>query len=935
MCVNHFFHPEKSEFLQNSPGFLCQNQTIRMIKKLYLLAFFLLFAAVVFAQNTTVKGRVIDKSTGDPLVGAVVNLDSNKVAAVVDVKGRYELLNVAPGAHKVVIKYIGYIAFTQTLQVSAKQVQVFNFEMEQSVQSLNSVDVHAHVATENEAAARANEKNSDNLKNVVSAQAIAKSPDINAANVLQRVSGVTIERNAGGDDAYAIIRGLEPRYNNTLINGVQIASPDSKTRLVSLSVVPSDLLARIEVDKTLTPEMDGDAIGGTVNLVFKDAPDKREISATSSIGYDQLFIDRKFVDFSKSDIHTYSPSEMNGPNYVAQPGDFTRSNLDFKNITAPPTETFSVSYGERLLDQKLGVVVGNSYQNIYFGVNSTGDDGNADPNDPDHRPRINDIITHAISSRQILNNAIVHLDYKFNDRNKLVLDNVFLYSRIEEASFNTDTSITGGNGGRTVPGSGPVNFINQSTTSNQYIENIKLAGTHILSDHFTFDWYGAYSDAFVRTPDQAAINSNILISYDPNTKQFTTTPNYFDEIDRTWSNNNDKDFIGAGNLTYQTKIKNANLQLKAGGYYRDKTRYNYEDEYILRPVADSSGEKAVFTNIYSAKWTVYNPYGAGEFNINNYNAFEDITTFYGEFRYTSPKLDIVGGVRNETTSEGFHVRQDITKASDVTKNYSDLLPSINIKYKLTDKANLRLAYFASIARPAYYELVPTIPPTTGTQSTQGNPNLLHTTATNYDLRYELFPKADEQFFAGVYYKDLTNPIEYAYLGSNGTTSVYEPINSPEAKVAGLELAFTRYLGNFGLGGNYAYNYSDVAGLKVNRNDPAGPRVIEHRMLTGASVHDLNISLLYRDVKDKFNAQLAYQYLGKTLVGIYPDNGDNYIQQPLSSLAFSADKSISKHFTIFTKLNNLTNTHTTVVLHNFTNGDEITKATYLLGLRYNY
>jgi hypothetical protein len=107
------------------------------------------------------------------------------------------------------------------------------------------------------------------------------------------------------------------------------------------------------------------------------------------------------------------------------------------------------------------------------------------------------------------------------------------------------------------------------------------------------------------------------------------------------------------------------------------------------------------------------------------------------------------------------------------------------------------------------------------------------------------------------------------------------------------------------------------------------------MLTGAAVHDLNVSLLYRDKKIGLNAQLAYQYLGKILVDRYPDNGDNYIQQPMSVLAFSADKSIGKHFTIFTKLNNLLNTHTTVVLYNFQNGNEITKATYLLGMRYSY
>ncbi|GAC1311854.1 MAG: TonB-dependent receptor [Mucilaginibacter sp.] len=905
-----------------------------MVCKYYLIAFFLFFFFSVSAQNASIKGVVTDSKTGEKLIGANIHFEGLELGASTDNNGFYTLSGIKPGSYKINVKYIGYTTFEKQIILTPSQVLNLNISLVSSSELLQNVYVVGRLATETEAASRANEKNSDNLKNVVSAQAIAKSPDINAANVLQRVSGVTIQRNAGGDDSYAIIRGLEPRYNNTLINGVQIASPDSKTRLVSLSVVPSDLLARIEVDKTLTPEMDGDAIGGTVNLVFKDAPDKREISATGSIGYGQLFIDRKFVDFSKANINTYSPSEAHGATYAAQPGDFTRSNLDFKNITPPPTETFSFSYGERFLDNKLGFVIGNSFQNLYFGSNTTGDNGNADPNDPDHRPRINDIYTRSISSRQILNNLITHLDYRFNERNKIVLDNVLLYSRIEEASFTTDTSITGGNGGRTVPGTGPVNFINQSTTSNQIIENLKLSGNHVLSKHFLFDWYGAFSDAFVRTPDQAAINSNIAVSYDPSTHQFSQTPNYFDNIGRTWSHNNDKDYTGSGNITYKTAIKSALLELKAGGFYRDKTRYNYEDEYTLRPVPDANGGKPVFNDIYSAQWNVYNPFGAGEFNVNNYNAFENIAAFYGEFKLTLPRLEIFGGVRDEITSEGFHVRQDITNASDVTKNYTDILPSISFKYKLNETTNLRLAYFSSIARPAYYELVPTIPPSTGGTVVQGNPNLKHTTANNYDIRYELFPKADEQFFIGAYYKQLTNPIEYSYGGNNGSATVYQPINSDQAKVAGVELTFAKYFGDFGLSGNYAYNYSDVAAIKVDRNDPA-QRVIEHRMLTGAAVHDLNLSLLYRNKQAKINAQIAYQYLGKTLVGIYPDNGDNYIQQPLSFLSFSADKAISKHFTIFTKMNNLLNTHTTVVLHNFQNGNEITKATYLVGMRYNY
>lgn len=904
-----------------------------MIRNFYLTLIFLLSASLAFAQNATLKGKITDAETKSPLLGASIHFDDYKNGVLSDVNGDYALLNITPGEYKVKVKFVGFEEFEQKIKLKAGQVLTLNVSLKAKAEELATVTVFSKLDNESEAAARASEKNANNITNVVTAQVIQHSPDINAANVLQRVSGVTIQRNSNGDDAYAIIRGLEPRYNNTLVNGVQIASPDSKTRLVSLSIVPSDLLARIEVDKTLTPQMEGDAIGGTVNLIFKDAPEQRQISATGAIGYEQLFIDRKFVDFSKKDINTYSPSEINGPNYIAQPGDFTRSNLDFRNITAPPSETFTFSYGERFLKKKLGFIIGDSYQNNYFGSNTEGNIGNADPNDPDRRPRINDIYNRAISSHQELNNLIAHLDYKIDDKNKLTLDNVFLYSRIGEALFNADTSLTGGNGGRTIPGTGPVSITRQSTLTNQYIENLKLSGNHILNKHFLVDWYGAFSDAFVRTPDQAAINSNIAISYDPTTG-FSKTPEYFDNIDRTWAHNNDKDIDGAGNVTYKTSLNhNTTLELKAGGLYRHKTRYNYEDDYILQNVQDAGGGKPTFTNIYTLQWRVYNVYGAGAYNDNNYDATENVSAGYGQFKLTLPKLEIFGGVRTEGTSQDIHVRQDITNANEITKSYTDVLPSIALKYKLSDITNLRAAYFASIARPAYFELSPTVPPATGGVQTQGNPNLKHTTANNFDLRYEIFPRSDEQIFIGTYYKQITNPIEYAYVGGSGT--VIEPINSASAKVAGVELVVAKYFGDFGVRGNYAYNYSDVDDTsKINRLMPT-QHVTEHRMLTGASVHDLNLSFLYQNPRAKINAEVAYQYLGKTLVGIYPDNGDNYIQQPMSILAFSADKGIGKHLTVFTKLNNLLNTHTTVVLHNFQNGNEVTKATYLAGLRYDY
>lgn len=146
-----------------------------------------------------------------------------------------------------------------------------------------------------------------------------RSPDINAANVLQRMSGLTIDRNGGGDEAYPIVRGLDPRYNNTLIDGIKITSPDDKSRFISLSIVPSDLLGSIEVHKSLLPEMEGDAIGGTVNRTMKDAPDKKTFKVLGSLGYSKLFIHQPFTWFSRQDIRQKSPIEEFGSSYTAQP----------------------------------------------------------------------------------------------------------------------------------------------------------------------------------------------------------------------------------------------------------------------------------------------------------------------------------------------------------------------------------------------------------------------------------------------------------------------------------------------------------------------------------------------------------------------------------------------------------------------------------------
>ena len=903
------------------------------MKKIYLLILLFFTASFSFAQQVVLKGQVVDEKTKEPLSGAYVHFDDQKGGAITDAFGYYTINGINPGQYKLKVKYVGYTEYEEMVQISGSRV--LNIKLSEKSELLKQVHVYGKANAESEASSRRSEKNADNIINVLSAQAMQRSPDINAANALSRVSAVTIQRNSGSDDAYAIIRGMEPRYNNTLINGVKVTSPDPVSRFISLSIVPSDLLEKIEVSKSLTPEMEGDAIGGTVNLVFKDAPDYEYFKANGSVGYSGLFFNRKYDDFNHGAVQSKSPVQRFGPAYIATPGYFSRANLDFTQKNAPVTSLLGFTYGRRFFKNKLGFIIGDSYQNQYYGTNSQFNNAQVDTRaGKGFQPVISDVANRTYSTQQLNNGLSGHLDYKFDDQNKISLDNVFLYTHIAQSRLSVDTSILGGNGGRVGPGTGTVFNDNRSTLQNQFVENLKLEGKHVLFQHFLVDWAGIYSNATQTSPDRADISYNHLINPD-----FTSTPDYFDNVSRIWQKNGDKDLSARANLGYKTGLgPNNSLELKAGGLYRHSTRYNLQNEYSLRPTATANGVKSPFTDIYAADWVVYNVTGSLASDKANYTAYENITAGYGELKLTLNQLDVVGGVRVEKTKQGYDTHPVVLDIrSNAKKEYTDVLPSLQLKYKLSEIANLRASYFKSISRPALYELVPT--PTLG-QSTDvtGNPLVQHTVADNFDLRFELFPHKEEQLFVGGFYKNIVNPIEFALLGSNNGQLSTTPQNFGTAKVTGAEVVYSKYFGDLGFSGNYTYTYSNINTTKIYiSTDASGVTTsvpkLQSRSLQGQTGNVVNLSLLYKNDKQKIFAQLAYTYTSRTLALVYSNYGYDYYQQPQSFLALSGEIQVSRHFTLTTKVNNILNTPTTVKINDLIQSKDIYNVSFNIGFRY--
>jgi outer membrane receptor protein involved in Fe transport len=717
---------------------------------------------------------------------------------------------------------------------------------------------------------------------------------------MQRVSGVTIERSNSGEGRYPIIRGMEKRYINTLINGIKIPSPDNKNRFIPLDIFPAELLERIEVSKTLIPSMEGDAIGGTINLVMKDAPSGTLLQANFAAGYNTVFAGRNFAQFSRSSISQLAPSEIHGNSYAAVPADFPAGNLNFTNKTNPINTDFGVTFGDRIgKDKKFGFIISTTYQDNFTGNNSTFFLPAVQPG-VNNIPQFQDIQarTYSQENRRIGLNS--KFDYKFNNKNKISLVNVFVRLDDYQSRIISDT----------IALNSLINKESRSTWQYQTIYNSTLQGVHQLSDALKLDWSLAYSQANNHMPDQAEYTYQYPIT------KTATSADVLQGMTRIWEHNGDQDFSAYLNFTDNFKLLNRRFELKFGGVDRYKTRDSYYSNYALNPTL---GE--IFTNINSATF-VFNGAGASLFvpNGNDYTFRENVGAGYLQAKWKlTDFLEALGGLRVEYTKQNYNTQLPPAVAAKSGEiNYTDILPSAVLKYELKDNENLRLSYYKSLARPSFNELSPGV--LIGEVFNEiGNPQgLNHTTADNIDFRYELFPKDADEVLLGAFYKRIYNPIEYA-VSVVGTTQYLMPENFGDATNYGFEAVLSKYFGPFGVVANYTYTKSQIttdklfyyrndAGIVTSRSQP------ETRPLQGQSNNVGNLAFVYKNPKIGLNVQTALVYTGTRIALVNPAYGLDYWQAPTEQLDFSIEKSLGKKFSIFGKANNLTNTPYVLELH---------------------
>lgn len=841
--------------------------------------------------SAIIKGRINDNKSGEELLGSTIYVKELKQGTTSGLDGTYQLKNVPEGVYTISCSYVSYQTIERKITVRGNSVLTVDFKLIPRIEALNEITISARGNKSNDVGARNSERLADNIINVVSAKTIELSPDLTVANVIQRVSGVTMERNSSGDGQYASLRGMDKRFNYTMVNGIKIPSPDNKNRFVPLDIFPSELLDRLEVTKTLTADMEGDGIGGAVNMVMKEAPSNKLFTANLSTGYNALFINKSYQSFDVSAVSDKSPNEKYGSGYPVQMKDFTSKNLHMDSGNAMPNLSGGFAFGDRFFKEKLGIILAGSYQNIIRGNTSdmyssiTQADGTQS------------ITSRDFSNRQTRLGLHAKLDMQLSENHKLMWYNAYMdFDNEQVRNANSLNSMT-----------------TRLRSNSQSILSSTLKGyDRFNGNKLNLDWALSYGEALNETPDQVQINAFVINgqnSIDQNTG-----------ATRSWEHNSDRDLAGTANLVYNIDLgNNRKLDLSTGGMYRDKIRSSHFNEYIFKPFDETKANpreliKGVDWNSYDEIKFSTASYG----NLSdplNYDATEKIGAGYFQGKLSSSELQLIGGLRAEYTNQGYNLKFPTEGAkNESNQEYVDLLPSLDFKYTIHERTNLRLSYVKAINRPSFFEIVP-YSRIFEDYKEHGNPDLKHTVAHNFDLRYEYFPRPSEQILVGLFYKKIIDPIEFGMMSGFGQDTYYMPVNFGDSNNYGVEIDVMKFFNWFGIRANYTFTNSRITTTKKREFPNPDPNaetkiltenVDQTRPLFGQASNVANFSLLLKDKRNGWDGQLAFSYTGDRLCIVSQYLNDDSWQAGYIQMDASVEKRFKGGLTLFAKASNLLN-----------------------------
>ena len=917
------------------------------------LFFILLISHAVSAQETetgTITGTIVDGSTGEPMVGAVVQIEGTKIGIVCDLDGNFRLTRVPVGVYTLKASMIGYVTKTITdLEVKSGEVTRIDFAISSEAIEIDEVIVKAQAVRDTEASLLKDRQKAESVSDAVSAESISRSGSSNAAEAMKQVTGASV---VDGKQVY--VRGLGDRYTSIQLNGSEIPSTNPYKRSAPMDLFPSNLVDNIVTAKSFTPDKPGNFSGGTVNIETKNFPDTFTMSFSASPSYNsQSTFDSDFLSCNGGDTDWLGmddgtreiPSELQDITAEDIPDiGSSYSNLEnaqeldtltkaFNSVmtpgknSAPLNQSYAFSIGNQIdvLDRPFGFIGSLSYKRSYTSY----DDGisgrwNLTGSVDETSTLSNDyLLNDSKSTDEVLWGGLMKAAYKITPKHILGIN--YVHSQNAE------------NVARTLEGSYPYDLSENAvyvTNVLQYdersLKTVQFNGDHQLDNLFgsRVSWKGSFSNAKQDEPDlryftysymeqnRVDDEGNAYIKTYYKIKDNQAPSRYYRFMDE------DQKELSLDISVPFKQWKNKDSNFKFGGLYSDKHRDFSERLFTFKEMPtysfDGSSE-----NLFSESNTGLlddsaTPYDFGLYVIetyqpsSNYKGDQTISAGYGMIDMPlADRLRFIGGARYEVTDMNV-ASQDTTKAEGQLNTY-DVLPSVNFVYELKSSMNIRAAYGRTIARPTFREMAPYASfDFWGDFIFLGNENLKSTLIDNYDLRWEWFVRPGELYAVSAFVKNFDEPIERVIENINGEIRFR---NVDAAHVRGLEFevrkqldTVSRSLKNFQFGGNLSLVYSkvDISAEELETIRAFDPNASSTREFQGQSPYIVNVDLTYDNQEKGITTSLYYNVFGRRLAEVSLGGTPDVYEEPFHMLNLSLSKQLTRRFSLKASGSNLLN-----------------------------
>ncbi len=874
-----------------------------------------LSATAQVQETGQVRGRLLNQDTGTPLVGAQLVLKESGEIVSSGNGGHFAFRNVPAGEYTLVVHYLGFSEYRQKVTIVAGQTN----EISLAIPSTLTLDGVKVIGQRSSIASALNQqRTSETLANVVSADQSGSFPDSNAAEAMQRIPGISINREEkGGEGRYISIRGLDSGLNNFKLNGINVAQTDKETRRVPLDVVQAGALSKIVVNKTLLPDMDGDGIGGSVELETGSAFDLSERLL-------RLNVEGNFNDFAEK-------------------------------LGGKVSGTFGDTFGSR---DQLGVLVSATYNKRHtLGYNNLQDEEyvpyfEQDEGEPIDMSGGNTLVPWWFGLGNFDNKrenigASIALDYKVDGATSLYLKGS--YNRLEDIELSSGFFIIADDdelyqNGVFDPEGGTVYQVRSEYEESIFTNSTLTLGGSTAWNQFVFDYSVGYARGIFEEPNDYEVAFEYELSgpvlYDYSKKHFPQPilsdadeaairdPANFvlggNDIDL--DDSKDEKYIAQFDVTYEPD--SVWLEYVKGGFKYQRSERVLFEANVLEAEGDlslvGSGFEGGFLDTsdigspygtilklnpnYVRNWrkigsqlvadgVLENAYDGDPPDEDSYDATEDLFAAYAMAKAVKGPFEFIGGLRVEYldfTSNGYEVIEtdddEIVQARTSTSSNTQILPRFQVNYRPSDNLVFRGAAFTSLARPEFVFLNAAteieISDDNSLEAFVGNPKLKPAYAWNFDLSAEYYLNNIGVISGGVFYKTIDDfifidsapegetripELEARYPGYN--IDVETVFNGNRAEVYGIELAYMNqftglkgFMGGFGVYANLTLQETSAdTGLEGRDSVP----------FFNAPDYVGTTALTYQ--KYGIEANLAYTFRGDSMEELGPYLIDKYQQ----------------------------------------------------------